>query len=201
MRVIVVGGTGLIGSAVVEALEEMHDVVPVGHSSGEHRVDLASRESIREMYDAVGAFDALVSAAGVARFGALEELSDDDFDTSLHNKMRGQIDLVRYGLGTARDGASFTLTTGVLATIPIEGSAAITPVNAGVEGFVKAAALEMPREMRINAVSPPWVAETLEMLDRDPSAGMPAAEVARAYVAAVEGGMSGRVLSARDYAV
>ena len=200
MRVIVVGGTGTIGSAVADALQGEHEVVRVGHTSGEHRVDLASRSSIRELYGAVEPFDALISAAGEARFGALPELSDEDFDISLHNKMRGQIDLVRLGLEAVRDGGSFTLTTGVLATEPIEGSAAISPVNAGVEGFVRAAALEMPRDTRVNAVSPPWVAETLEAMGRDPSAGLPAAEVAKAYVAAVEGSTNGTVLDARDYA-
>ena len=50
-----------------------------------------------------------------------------------------------------------------------------------LEGFVRAAALEMPRMLRINAVSPPRVKETLVKLGMDPSAGLPSAEVARAY--------------------
>lgn len=200
MRIVVVGGTGTIGSAVVEALGDAHEVIPVGHSSGRHRMDLGSEASIRELYGTVGTVDAVVCAAGDAEFGALDELTRDDFDVGIRSKLMGQVNLVRLGMDHVSDGGSFTLTSGVLAREPIAGSAAISPVNAAVEAFAGAAALELPREQRINAVSPPWVAETLVAMGRDPSQGLAAATVARAYVAAVEGDASGRVLDARDYA-
>lgn len=200
MRVIVVGGTGTIGGAVAEALEERHDVVRVGRTSGERRADITSTGAIRDLYGEVAPFDAVVGAAGEAAFGPLEELEEEDFRLGLGSKLMGQVDLVRLGLARAADGGSFTLTSGVLADEPRPGSAAVSLVNAGVEGFVRAAALEAPRGIRVNVVSPPWVAETLEELGRDPSEGMPAAEVARAYVASVEGEMTGRVLDARTFA-
>ena len=52
---------------------------------------------------------------------------------------------------------------------------------------MRAAALEMPRRLRINAVSPPWVKETMVKLGMDPASGLAAADVAKAYVAAIEG--------------
>ena len=54
-------------------------------------------------------------------------------------------------------------------------------VNAGLEGFVRAAALEMPRMLRIDAVSPPWVKETLVKFKMDPTPGLASAIVAMAY--------------------
>lgn len=199
MRVVVIGGTGTIGSAVVADLGRSHDVVVVGHTSGDYRVDLASAASIRDLYREVGRFGALVSTAGVARFGELDELSDDDFRTSLDNKLMGQVNLVRMGLEHVEDDGCFTLTSGVLASEPIRGSAAISVVNAGVEAFVRAAALEVPRGIRVNAVSPPWVSETLESMGRDPSGGLPAATVAGSYRRAVEGWASGEVLDVREH--
>ncbi|MDH5640143.1 MAG: short chain dehydrogenase, partial [Nitrospira sp.] len=71
-------------------------------------------------------------------------------------------------------------------------------VNAGLEGFVRAAALELPREMRINVVSPPWVTETLVARKMDPSTGLPAATVAQSYVASVEGSFTGQMLDPRN---
>jgi NAD(P)-dependent dehydrogenase (short-subunit alcohol dehydrogenase family) len=56
-----------------------------------------------------------------------------------------------------------------------KGSAVISLVNAGLEGFACAAALEAPRGIRINVVSPPCVTETLKALNMDPSPGKPAA--------------------------
>jgi NAD(P)-dependent dehydrogenase (short-subunit alcohol dehydrogenase family) len=108
------------------------------------------------------------------------------------------VNLVRVGVAAVTDRGSFTLTSGVLSQSPIPGSAAISLVNAGLEGFVRAAALELPRGIRINVVSPPWVTETLQAMNMDPSPGTPAAVVARAYVRSLEGSGTGLTLDARD---
>ena len=200
MRILVVGGSGTIGSAVAEALEDRHDVVRASRSHGDVRVDITDPSSIRSMYEETGEVDAVVAAAGDAAFGPLPELSDEDFDLSLGSKLMGQVNLVRHGLDHVSDGGSFTLTSGILASEPTFGCGAVTLVNGGLEGFVRAAALDLPRGLRINVVSPPWVAETLEAMGKDPVAGLRASVVARAYVACVEGGRQGRVVDARDYA-
>ena len=80
------------------------------------------------------------------------------------------------------------------------GSCSISMINAGIEAFVRAAALEMPRGIRINIVSPPWVRETLEALGMDASTGMPAERVAQAYRSSVTGGRNGVIINARDFA-
>jgi NAD(P)-dependent dehydrogenase (short-subunit alcohol dehydrogenase family) len=198
MDVLVVGGTGTIGRAVVDTLADEHNVTVAGHTSGEVQVDLADSDSIAQLYDTAGPLDAVLSCAGEAAFGALDELSDDDFSLSLSNKLMGQVNLVRHGLDAVRDGGVFTLTSGVLSQEPMPGSAAISLVNAGVEGFVRAAALEAPRNIRVNVVSPPWVAETLEAMGEDPSDGLPAATVAEAYRASLEGDMTGETIDAWD---
>lgn len=200
MRVLVVGGTGTIGSAVVDELADEHDLVIAGHTNGEVQVDLGSPESIERLYEAVGSVDAVMSCAGEAAFGSLEELSDDDFSLSVSNKMMGQVNLVRRGLDAVRDDGVFTLTSGVLSQEPMAGSAAISLANAGLEGFVRAAALEMPGDMRVNVVSPPWIEETLEAMGADFSPSLPAATVAKAYRESLEGTMSGETIDARAFA-
>jgi NAD(P)-dependent dehydrogenase (short-subunit alcohol dehydrogenase family) len=194
MRILVIGATGTIGRAIVDALAARHEVIPASQRSTPLTVDLAQPDSIRALYRAVGPVDAVVCAAGQARFAPLLELSDDDFQFSLANKLMGQVNLVRFGFEAVRDGGSFTLTGGVLARAPMPGSAAISLVNAGLEGFARAAALEAPRGVRVNVVSPPWVTETLQALGMDPSLGQPAATVAQRYVQSVEGGQTGVVL-------
>jgi NAD(P)-dependent dehydrogenase (short-subunit alcohol dehydrogenase family) len=200
MKIVIIGATGTIGQAVVKALSTRHDIVPVSHSKGAIRVDLASKVSIENLFQGVGSFDALVSAAGRAAFKPLPDLTDDDFQLSLSYKLMGQVNLVRVGLRHITDGGSFTLTSGVLAREPMQGSAAVSLVNAGIEGFVGAAALEKPRNVRVNVVSPPWVSETLTAMGMDPAGGMPADQVAKAYVESVEGQRSGEVIDARRYA-
>jgi NAD(P)-dependent dehydrogenase (short-subunit alcohol dehydrogenase family) len=94
---------------------------------------------------------------------------------------------------------AITLTGGVLAHEPIPGGAAISMVNAGLEGFVLGASIEMPRGLRVNVVSPPWISETLAALNMDPSQGISAEACAKAYVAAIEGKYQGQTLDARKF--
>jgi NAD(P)-dependent dehydrogenase (short-subunit alcohol dehydrogenase family) len=195
LRVLVVGATGTIGRAVVAALEErQHEVVPVSHRNGPLTVDLADSGSIARLYEKVGRVDAVVCAAGAARVRPLSELSEEDFRASLVNKLLGQINLVRLGIRFVADAGSFTLTAGTLSRHPSPGGAAVSVVNAGIEAFAAAAALELPRRIRINAVSSGWVAETLRSLGHRPEEGIPAATVARAYVEGIEGDANGSVI-------
>jgi NAD(P)-dependent dehydrogenase (short-subunit alcohol dehydrogenase family) len=138
----------------------------------------------------------LAADAGQAAFRPLLALTDADFALGLNNKLMGQVNLVRFGIEMVTDGGSFTLTSGILSRMPMPGGAAISPVNAALEGFGRAAALELPRGQRINVIAPGWVNETLIAFKMDPSIGLPAAEVAKAYVRAVEGNMTGQVFDA-----
>jgi NAD(P)-dependent dehydrogenase (short-subunit alcohol dehydrogenase family) len=194
MRILVVGATGTIGRAVCDALAAKHDVVRASRHRSSLTVDIAQPASIRALYAAVGRVDAVVSAAGEARFAPLATLRDEDFAFSMANKLMGQVNLVRLGLEHVNDGGLVVLTSGILARAPMKGSGAISLVNAALEGFARAAALEAPRGIRVNVVSPPWVTETLRALNMDPSPGLPAATVAQAYVRAVDGRMTGEVI-------
>lgn len=194
MKVLVIGSTGTIGTPVTHALEDKYEVVKASHSRSEIKVDIADPNSIRAMYEKVGKVDAVVSVAGHATFRPMTALTDEDFATSLKNKLMGQVNLVRLGLNYVRDGGSFTLSSGILSRQPMPGGAAVSMVNAGLEGFVRAAALEMPRNIRINAIAPGWVRETLLQLNMNPTGGTPADIVAQTYLYAVESKFTGQVL-------
>jgi NAD(P)-dependent dehydrogenase (short-subunit alcohol dehydrogenase family) len=195
MRILLVGATGTIGRAVAAALRPRHDVVEASRHKARYHVDLADPDSIRSLYEDVGHVDAVVSAAGQAVWKPLAELTDADFAFGLRNKLMGQVNIVRIGVNWIRDGGSFTLTSGVLARQPSPESVAVSLVNAAVEAFGCAAALGLPRGLRINVVSPSWVSETLQATGRDPAGGLPAADVARSYVESVEGTQTGVIIA------
>jgi len=197
MRILHVGATGTIGSAVASALAERgHEVVAVGRSEGVLRVDLADPASIEALYAASGAVDAVVCTAGVARFGALEKLTDEDFDASLANKLMGQVNLIRRGLGAVREGGSFTLTSGTLSAEPEEGTSAVAMAGAAVEAFGRAAAIDLAGRWRVNVISPAAVADSRAARGLDPMPGIWAVDLARYYVALVEGDRTGQVVTA-----
>ena len=196
MKVIVIGATGTIGRAIVHAIGNRHEVIPVSHSKSAIKVDIADRASITKIFGTTGMVDAVICAAGLAKFGPMTSLSDEDFALGLNSKLMGQVNLVRSGTEYINDNGSITLTSGILSRRPMKGSSAISLVNSALEGFGRAAALEMPRGVRINIVSPNWVVDTLKAFNMDPSIGTPVEVVAQAYVRALEGNMNGEVLDA-----
>jgi NAD(P)-dependent dehydrogenase (short-subunit alcohol dehydrogenase family) len=197
MRILIVGASGTIGSAVVAALGGRHELVLASQHKAPEIVDIADPASIRALFARIGRVDAVVNAAGRAAFKPFNELADADFEFSLRSKLMGQVNLFRTGLEWIADNGSFTLTAGYLARHPMPGSVAGSLVNAALEGFARAAALEAPRGIRVNAVSPSWITETLQKLGRPLTGGIPAATVAQAYVRSVEGTETGQVIDPR----
>jgi NAD(P)-dependent dehydrogenase (short-subunit alcohol dehydrogenase family) len=192
MKIIVIGATGTIGAAIVRALRPAHDVIEASRK-GPHKADIHDARSITNLITSTRP-DAVICAAGGGAWKPLAELTDADFESSLHDKLMGQVNVIRAALAHLPERGSVVVTSGVLAQQPMPNSAAISLVNAGLEGFVRAAALEAPRGIRVNVVSPPWVSETLEAMGQDPKHGLPAATVAKSYVAAVEGAMKGETI-------
>lgn len=195
MKIIVVGATGTIGSAVTKELGARHDIVKVGGASGDVQVDMTSSDSIRRMYQTIGKVDAVISTAGNAQFGSLVQLTQKEFEVGIRSKFLGQVNLVLLGRDFVNDGGSFTLTSGILSQDPIPGGAAVTPINAAVEGFVLGASIEMPRGLRINAVSPGVLEESMEKIGAffRGHVPVPGWRVALAYSKSVEGLLNGQV--------
>jgi NAD(P)-dependent dehydrogenase (short-subunit alcohol dehydrogenase family) len=192
MRILVVGASGTIGSAVVAALSGHHEVIRASRHSGDVRVDLGDAASVKALYGSVGALDGVVGCAGDGRYGSLETLSDDDLAYLLANKLMGQVNLVRFGIPALRDGGSFTLTAGIFSQKPSPGASGLALVNGALESFGRAAALDLPRGLRVNVVSPPWIKETAVKAGKD--APLSAADNALAYVRLIEGTETGAVV-------
>jgi len=165
MKIIVVGAGGAVGQAAVKALEARHEIISVGRNSGDLHADLDDVDSIRAMYRETGKVDAVVSAIGHGHFGALEQMTAEQFMLGIHHKLLPQVNLVLEGFDYVNDGGSFTLTSGVLNRDPIRGSAAAGAANGALDGFVCAAAVDMPRGLRINCVSPEVLEASRERYD------------------------------------
>jgi NAD(P)-dependent dehydrogenase (short-subunit alcohol dehydrogenase family) len=191
----VIGAAGLIGKDVVKTLGES-ECIRASRSSDE-RVDISDPKSIAALFARIGMVDGIICTGGAARFKPWSELTDEDWTFSLANKLLGQVNVVRYGLKSVRPGGAITLTTGLASQYPSPGSAIVTTVNAAVEAFVRAAAAEPSISVRVNAVSPGWVSETLQAMGRNPAEGIPAAEVAKIAVRQFGEGATGSVAPAK----
>lgn len=194
MKILVIGASGTVGQGVVNELSRDHQVIRVGKTQGDYRVDLTSEESVQALFAQTGNVDAVISTTGGVHFGALAEMTSEQFNSGLQDKLLGQVRLVLIGQKFVNPGGSFTLTTGILAQQPIRTGVNATAVNGALESFVMAAANELPG-LRINAVSPTVLTEALESYGPffPGFESAPASRVALAYRRSVDGVESGKV--------
>jgi NADP-dependent 3-hydroxy acid dehydrogenase YdfG len=195
MKIVLIGAAGTLGSAVDKALKTRHEIVRVGRHSGDFQVDIADPASIEQLFTKIGEFDAVVSTTGDVHFGPFAEITQEKFQIGLRSKLMGQVNLVALGMKHIRDGGSFTLTTGQINEDPISVGASGAMVNGGLEAFARSVAIELPRKLRINIVSPTvteesWTAFGPFFPGQKP---VPASEAALGYVKSVEGMQTGKV--------
>ncbi len=195
MKIIIVGASGAVGHCAVTTLSDRHEIITASKTKGDVQVDLEDIDSIRKMYQKVGQVDAVVSAVGHGHFGLVHEMTTEQFVKGINHKVLPQVNLVLEGFNYVGDNGSFTLTSGVLNRDPIPGGSCAAAANGALDGFVLGAAVDMPRGIRINAVSP----EVLE-ISRDKYAGffhghvhVSTEAVGLAYSKSVEGCLSGQV--------
>lgn len=195
MRILVVGATGTVGKAAVTALSR-HEIVTAGRSSGDVKVDIMDGASVSAMFEKVGKVDAIVSTAGHVHFGPLATMTPEQFKKGLTDKLLGQVSLALIGQHYLRDGGSITLTSGVLDRDPIRQGANAAAVNGALGAFAKSAAIELPRGLRINVVSPGLLEDSVTKYDGFFPGHEPvsSARVGLAFVKSVEGAITGQVI-------
>lgn len=195
MKIIVIGAAGTIGKAVVTELAQRHEVIRVGRTSGDVQADVTDIGGVHALFDKVGKVDAVVMAAGSLHFGPLSEMTPELFGIGLQDKLMGQVNVVLAGQQYLNDGGSFTLISGIVGSEPIRFGANATTVNAAIEGFARAAAIELPRGIRINAINATLLTESVEAYGPyfRGFETVPASRVALAYSRSVEGAQTGQV--------
>jgi NADP-dependent 3-hydroxy acid dehydrogenase YdfG len=195
MKIVLIGAAGTLGSAVDKALNARYEIVRVGRKSGDFQVDITDPASIEQLFSKIGEFDAVVSTAGDVHFGPLADFTQDKFQIGLRSKLMGQVNLVAFGLKHIRDSGSFTLTTGQINEDPISLGASGAMINGGLEAFARSAAIELPRGLRINVVSPTVTEESWSAFGPffPGQKPVPASDAALGYVKSVEGMQTGKV--------
>lgn len=196
MKILLIGGTGTIGSKVASYYKTDHEVIIAGSKSGDIRVDIENSSSIQNMFDEVGEVDAVIAATGKSKWAAFSEISEEDYYYGFRNKLMGQVNLVRLGRPYIKPGGSITLTTGILGDDPVPGTASAAMVNGAIHSFVKAVVLEIGGHPRVNVVAPGLVEDSAEALGHifpgyNP---VPMEKVVRAYARSIEGTRTGEII-------
>lgn len=200
MKILVVGGSGTIGQAVVRQLRDKHDVLVGTYTlgRGDVQVDISDSKSIAKMYKKVGKLDAVIAATGKVHFETFNHMNEQKYQIGLNHKLMGQVNLVLLGLEYMNNEGSFTLTSGILSEDPIVQGSSAAMVNGAIDAFVKAVSIELERGLRINSVSPTVIAEAMKSYAPFFPGYKPvtADEAALAYVKSVCGKQTGQVYCA-----
>lgn len=198
MKILLVGASGTLGQAVARQLGQQHQILAAGRHSGELRVDLTDDASVAELFARTGPVDAVISTAGKLYFGPLQEMTPEQFNIGLQDKLLGQVRLALAAQHHLNARGSITLTSGIVSAQPIRDGVNATSVNAALEGFVRAAALELlPRGLRINVVSPNVLIESMAAYGPyfPGFEAVSAQRAALAFQRAVEGIQSGETIT------
>ncbi len=196
MRILIVGGSGTVGKAAATELGRRHEIILAGRASGDLTVDVMDEASVKAMYAKLGKVDAVVTTVGHVHFGPVASMTPQQFRKGLDDKLMGQVNIVLLGLDNVNDHGSFTLTSGILDRDPVRAGANAAAVNGAIGAFVKGAAIEMPRGIRINAVSPGLLEESAAKYDGffPGHETVSAARVGLAYAKSVDGALTGQVI-------
>jgi NAD(P)-dependent dehydrogenase (short-subunit alcohol dehydrogenase family) len=195
MKIIVIGGTGTIGKAVVKKLSSDHEIIIASKKNSDFLIDITDIESIKKMYEKIKNIDAIAITTGNVHFAPLLEMTNELYKIGIQSKLMGQINIVLEGIKHLNDNGSFSLISGILNHDPILSGTSAAIINGGIDSFVKSAAIDMPRGIRINAISPTILEESLDAYGPYFKGFKPTSsqDVALSFCKSIEGGQTGQV--------
>jgi 3-oxoacyl-[acyl-carrier protein] reductase len=177
-RALVTGGSRGIGAAIVRRLASQGATVAINYRSdraaadalvGELRDngwaasafpgDVSDAAQTHELVGAVvsefGGLDLLVSNAGVEHFGALETITQADFDLLFQTNVAGQLFVTQAAVAAMTDGGRIVLSSSVSVRLAVYQHALYAASKAAISAMVRNLAPELAeRNIAINAVAP-----------------------------------------------
>ncbi len=118
--------------------------------------DVGDEAAVRNAFDGIGPFDHLVTTAAKLTYAPLGELPVAAVTEMLATKFWGPFFAARSASKLLRPGGSITFFSGLAADRPGPGTSIVSAVNAGLEGFARALAVELAplaRELRLPGVT------------------------------------------------
>lgn len=177
-RALVTGGGRGIGAAIARRLAAEGAAVAVnyvanrssadalvreltdkGYQAAAFRADVADRAQTADLVawvvDEFGGLDILASNAGVEHFGALESITDADFDRVFRINVAGQLFATQAAVAAMKSGGRILLTSSVSARIAVHSHTLYAASKAAVSAIALNLAPELAeRGIAINAIAP-----------------------------------------------
>jgi NAD(P)-dependent dehydrogenase (short-subunit alcohol dehydrogenase family) len=182
MKILLIGANGNIGKLICPVIAKKHEVVTAGRKHGDLMVDISSFLSIENLFKQLTNIDAVICTAGDSISDDLHVMNNEKYMAGIQHKLLSQINLVLVGMKFLNDNGSFTLISGKMGEKPAKTTSGKAVANGAINSFVLAAALEMPRGIRINVVSPSKITD------------VPATDLAAAYLKSINTLCNGEII-------
>lgn len=199
MKIAVIGGPGTVGTGIVNLLKDKHEILSIGKTRGDYKVDLLDPDSIKDLFADIDELDGVISTVGNGRMAPLLDLDPEDFEFAFNSKLIGNFNLVKEAAGRLNQKGFIILTSGIASMAPIAAGASLSVACAALEAFVRSSAVEDTHGIRINAVSPGLVKETMELFGLDSGPGISSADTARVYQHLIDNPSHGTILNVPEY--
>ena len=110
----------------------------------------------KEVDSAFGRLDVLVNNAGVFRFGAMAEITEESFHLHYNINVLGMILTVQEAVSRfGADGGSIINLSSIVGSHPVAGALLYASTKGAIETLTKGLAVELgPRKIRVNAIAP-----------------------------------------------
>jgi NAD(P)-dependent dehydrogenase (short-subunit alcohol dehydrogenase family) len=210
-RVVVIGGSSGMGLSVAEKLLAAGaEVVIAGRSEerlqaaratlGMGRVevavmDIGEQSEVKAVFARVGRLNHVVVTAADLPYGPVVKLTESDVMRAVRSKLLGPLFVAQESAESIEPGGSVTFISGIAARRPMRGGSMAAALNSGLEGLVRALAIELA-PIRVNAVSPGWTETPIW----DGMAGMTAERKRELWTAMAARLPSGRIGKPEDIA-
>src|ERR1700724_2260468 len=109
----------------------------------------------KEVHSAFGRLDVLVNNAGVFRFGAFAEITEESFHLHYNINVLGAMLTVQEAIKRfGADGGSIITLSSIVGSHPVAGALLYASTKGALETLTKGLALELaPRKIRVNAIA------------------------------------------------
>ena len=171
---LVTGGTSGIGLAAANALakEGAHVYITgrrerelatavreIGRSATGVRGDVSNAQDIDRLFaqirDEKGRLDVLFANAGVARYAALGNITEELYDSIFNVNVKGVLFTVQKALPLMPDGGSIILNASVVGSKGLSSNSVYSATKASIRSFARTWTTDLKhRGIRVNAISP-----------------------------------------------
>ena len=136
--------------------------VPMGFESARPTLESTNRPNLkqaaaesRQIKKEKGKLDVVFANAGIAKYAALEEITEELYDSIFDINVKGLLFTVQKALPLLRDGAAIVLNASIVASKGLGSNSVYSATKAAVRSFARTWTTDLKsRRIRVNAVSP-----------------------------------------------